>query len=83
MTLPQSYRQHLACLATISGGHCATCNRPVGHDEVATRNADYGWRHTPCGRLVRERDGRPWCESRDCNYFVDPAELVANDPLAA
>jgi hypothetical protein len=78
----ETYRLHLACLSSIRGGLCATCNRQVGDDEVATREAEYGWRHTPCGRLVVDRDGRPWCEGRECNYFVDPAELTINDPLA-
>jgi hypothetical protein len=79
----KTYRQHLACLSSISSWRCTTCDRQVGDDEVATRDADYGWRHIPCGRLVRERDGRPWCDSQDCNYFVNPVELALNDPLSA
>lgn len=76
------YLQHLACLSSISGWFCTACDRQVADDEVVTREFRYGWRHTPCGRRVGERDGRPWCESRDCHYFVDPSELSVNDPLA-
>lgn len=78
-----SFRQHLACLSSISGSHCTNCDRQVGDDEVVTREAEFGWRHVPCGRLVIDRDGRPYCEGRGCNYFMDPAELSTDDPLAA
>jgi hypothetical protein len=81
--MPESYRQHLACLSSISGFHCIICNRNVDDDEVVTREAEFGWRHVPCGRLVIDRSGRPYCEGWGCNYFVDPAELSVNDPLAA
>ena len=78
----ESYRLHLACLSAIGGGFCTTCDRQAPEDVTSVREAKYGWRHIPCGLLVVDRDGRPWCEGRDCNYFVDLAEMVANDPAS-
>lgn len=83
MTTAESYRQHLACLASISGSHCTVCNRAVPDDEVVTREAEYGWRHIPCGRLTEARNGRPYCEGLNCNYYPDPAEMRPSDPLSA
>ncbi|GIJ06380.1 hypothetical protein [Spirilliplanes yamanashiensis] len=59
--------------------------RPPGIDPPRGGGGDPGKRHNVarCRRLLIKKNGRLYCEGRDCNYFVPEDEVIDNDPLGA